>query len=173
MPQCLHIPHESNWTMLLAHSSSCFSSLPLKYQHPSPHPLPPPVWSCGSASSVLPHSPNPLNTVSSGAACKTGQHSTLGTMAQWCSLTLATLRPMNTYFPHLVSSLPEGGDWAHRPCLRFRGRPGPLLARVLFLSSCCSWSCCCCSCCFSLTLQQSQHDMIMLIFRILIPIIYE
>lgn len=103
---------------------------------------------------------------------KKAQRSALGTMAQWCNLTLSALRPMNTYFPHLASSFPEGGDRAHRPCLRFRGRPGPLLARFLLLSSCCCWSCCCCNCCFSLKLQQSQHDhMIMLALHILILII--
>lgn len=150
--------------MLLAHSSSCFSSLPLKYQLPCPPHHLPPVWSCRNASSALPHSLSLLNTVSSGPACKTSQRSTPSTLAQWCILTLSVLKPMDTYFPHLASSLPEGGDRAHKPCLRFRGRPGPLLARFLLLSSCCCWSCCCCSCCFSLKLQQSQHGHMITLF---------
>lgn len=81
MPWHKYTPRESNWRMLLARSSSCVSSLLLKYQRPCPRLLPPPEGSCESAFSAVPHSLSPLNTVSSAPAWKTAQRYT-----QWFSV---------------------------------------------------------------------------------------
>lgn len=131
-----HTPHESNLRKLLAHSSSCFSSLHLKYQCPCPHPLRPSVWHCGIASSALPHSQSPLNTVSSGAACKTAQCITIGTMTQWRSLT-----PSAQAHEHLLSTLGIQLSCRRRQCTQAmlalpgstRASPGQAPAPFLLL----------------------------------------